>query len=175
MVRTTDIDFLIPKLPPKTVSVDIPALMEELGFHNDYSSDGWLTLHKPELHVEFLWPRMGPKDDKPIEIKDWGINARPLRHMWLLRDHQIAVLYKGMTLTVPHPVAYSFHKLIIADRRTKPEKQAKDRAQAEEVLLAFRETGDRKMIHEFFDKLSKKDKSSVEMTLAKMPLLDGLL
>lgn len=60
-IRTTDVDFLVPSRYPRIrEKKDVSKILESLGFSEVFSSDGWLTYHKPELHVEFLLPRIGP-------------------------------------------------------------------------------------------------------------------
>ncbi len=107
-IRTTDLDFLVPKRRPRIeAKKDISQILESLGFSEDFSSDGWLTYHKPEFHVEFLLPRIGRQSDDVVSIPALGINARPLRHLSLLADNTISVAFQGLVVTAPHPAAYA--------------------------------------------------------------------
>lgn len=137
VIRTTDIDFLIPKKPTPETKIDISKLMAEKGFLEEFSQDGWVTYHKPEFHVEFLWPRLGPRPADVLNISELGVAARPLRHMKLLTENVIQVPYGGIDLNLPHPATYALHKLIISKKRKQQEKALKDREQAKTVVLAL--------------------------------------
>src|SRR5579863_1672302 len=58
-LRTTDIDFLIP-IPPKIHhSTDLQKLLADLGFRENFSSQGYMRLVHPELTIDFLVPWKG--------------------------------------------------------------------------------------------------------------------
>lgn len=160
VIRTTDIDFLIPKTPPRDTKIHIGKIMVADGFLEDVRIDGWVTYHKPEFHVEFLLSRVGPRPDDAITIPQLGITARPLRHMWLLTQFVIQASYQGIPLNLPHPGAYALHKLIISTKRRDKEKQAKDREQASAVLLALSDE-DRALTKDILQKLSKNERKAV--------------
>src|SRR3989338_2803203 len=69
-IRTTDIDFLIPKKPPSDLNLNLSETLKGLGFLEEFAHDGWVTFHKPEFDVEFLWPRLGPQPDEPKSIPE---------------------------------------------------------------------------------------------------------
>lgn len=175
VIRTTDIDFLVPKKPPHNLKLDIGGVLQNLGFLADHAHDGWVTFHKPDLHVEFLWPRMGPQSDDVKKVPELGITVRPLRFMWLLTHYPIVCSYKGIRLHVAHPAAFGLHKLIISTRREKPLKRDNDRQQAEMVLTALNDPKDLQLLKEIVSKLSKKEKQAVKNAIKGRPLLAEVL
>jgi len=68
IIRTTDIDFLVPRKPSRSVKINVGEIMEENGFLEEFASDGWVTFHKPEFHVEFLCPRIGPRAGDSFKV-----------------------------------------------------------------------------------------------------------
>ncbi len=174
-IRTTDIDFLVAQKPPKGLKLDISSILQGLGFLPDYSYDGWLTFQKPDLHIEFLWPRLGPKTDEVKKIPELGINVRPLRFMWLLAHYPIICTYKGIKLKIAHPAAYGLHKLIISTRRTKPFKRDNDRQQAEMVLTALTKSTDKELLYEILNKLSSKEWIAMKKAIQGNQQLESIL
>ncbi|MFA4874588.1 MAG: GSU2403 family nucleotidyltransferase fold protein [bacterium] len=175
-IRTTDVDFLIPKRHPRIDGKkDVSRILEALGFSEVFSSDGWCTYHKPELHVEFLLPRIGPQSDDVVSIPSLGLNARPLRHLSLLADNIIAINFQGFDITVPHPAAYALQKLIISARRKISEKAQKDIDQAEAVLTVLKKRSDIELLRTLFEQLTKKQRKAVLDSAKKRVFLDDVL
>lgn len=170
-IRTTDIDFLIPKKPLRGLSVDLSSALKGLGFSEKFSSDGLVTFSKPDLDVEFLYPRIGRESDKPKTIQALGVNARPLRYMSLIEQETIQCTFRGIAITLPHPVAYALHKLIISGRRTKDFKRDNDRQQAEMVLTTLSDPRDLSLLQQIYGSLTKKEKKYISDALEGRPLL----
>lgn len=175
VIRTTDIDFLIPKKPPHNLKLDVSGVLQGLGFSLDYTDDGWIIFQKPDLHIEFLWPRRGPQSDDVKKIPELGVTVRPLRFMWLLIHYPIVCSYKGIRFHIAHPAAFGIHKLIISTRRKDPLKRDNDRQQAEMVLTALRDPKDLQLLKEIVGKLSKKEKQAVKNAIKDRPLLKEVL
>ena len=174
-IRTTDIDFLVPNKNPKiNDKKDISSLLDSLGFSEVFSSDGWVTYHKPELHVEFLFPRIGPRSDSVVSIPMLGINARPIRHLQFLVKNTISVEFQGLDVTVPHPAAYALQKLIICGGRKNFEKAQKDLEQAETVLTALTQRSDVELLRSLFSGLTHKQKKAVLDSVKKRVVLEDV-
>jgi hypothetical protein len=142
-LRTRDVDFLIPHPARIQASVDVPALLEELGFVTDFHRGGYLRLLHPELIVEFLVPERGRGVDHPVRVPPLKINAQALRFLNMLAESTITAMLDGVQVRMPHPAAFALHKLLIAPRRhSKTDKQAKDIEAAVAVLNALREHGE---------------------------------
>lgn len=173
-IRTTDIDFLLPKKPPQQLKINLPEIFGSMGFIEEFTTDGWVTFHKPELHIEFLCPRVGPKSDEPVKVPQMNITARPLRFMSLMARETIQCQYRGIEVTLPHPAVYGLHKLIISARRPKEFKRDNDRQQAELVLTTISDPKDIALLHQIYKSLSKKEKTAIAESIEGRPLLQGI-
>jgi len=59
--------------------VDLPALLEDLGFILDHSfPEGYVKLIHPELIIEFLVPEIGRGTSKPYPLPELAMNAQRL-------------------------------------------------------------------------------------------------
>lgn len=164
VVRTMDIDFLIPNPPKKLKDINIPDLLYDLDFipkHN-YITGNTKYVH-PELELEFLIPELGRgKGSKPYEIPKLHINAVGLRFLNLLQSNTMKIKYKNIEVIVPEPAAFVLHKFIIQERRKNKEKQKKDLFAAVsigEYLLQRKEQQTKMKV--IFNSLPKKWQSNI--------------
>jgi hypothetical protein len=172
-LRTTDIDFLIP-IPPKIRHpVDIQKLLADLGFRESFSSHGFIRLVHPEFTIDFLVPWRGRHEGKPYPIKNLGISATPLRFVDLLLSRQIHIRAEGLSLTLPHPACFAFQKLIISGRRQDANKQAKDRAQAFDVLDMVIHRGEQSIAKLVFQSLPPKWRKTILKEIKRGPSSPG--
>jgi len=157
VIRTRDVDFLVP-IPVKIKrQVDLQVLFSELGFNTVFKGrDGYISFEHPELIIEFLVPERGRGSDKPYKIPKLRINAQPLRHLDLLADNTVKISFRGIEVIAPHPANFALQKLLIAGRRSKAEKADKDRALAFEILKALIESGDSSSVTACYRRLPKK-------------------
>jgi hypothetical protein len=139
--KTTDIDFLI-SLPFRfQQKIDVPAALAPLGFRVEFNNTGYMTLSNPELHIDFIVPEKGRGVDHPITVEKLGIRASALRYMGLLLEHPITIEKNDLHVTLPHPVNFGIHKLLVSTRRSKKVKAAKDFLNGCEILAAVMESG----------------------------------
>lgn len=125
LIRTTDIDFLVPN-PPKIIkAVDITKLLNNLGFDNDFDyNTGLVKYVHPDLEIQFITPALGRGKNMPYEIKKYNINAEGLRYLSPLQDFKFQIKHKNITLWLPEPEAYFLQKIIISrERRDETKKQ----------------------------------------------------
>ena len=140
-IRTRDIDILIPIPHRVPVKVDLPSLLQDLGFVLEFKGrGGYMQFMHPDLMLEFLVPERGRDSDKPYLVPKLGVNAQPLRYLDLLLRNAIRLTFEGVPIHVPHPANFAIHKLIISGRRTGAKAQ-QDQAQAIAVLVALKEIG----------------------------------
>lgn len=134
LIRTTDIDFLIPNPQKIKKSFDVAGLLNNLGFDNyfDYQT-GLLKFVHPDLEIQFLTPALGRGKDTPYEIKKLNINAEGLRYLVLLRDFKFQMTYNDITIWLPEPQAYVFHKILISQKRKNSMKKEKDLMAAKNI------------------------------------------
>jgi len=151
-LRTRDLDFLVSHPSQIKTKVDIPELLQDLGFIVDFrGSQGYIKLNHPDLILEFLIQERGRGLDKPYPLPKLGLNATALRFLGFLTGNTITVNANGVPLKIPHPTNFSLHKLIIAQRRVKQEKALKDNNMARGILRALIAKGEQAYIRKVFD------------------------
>lgn len=156
-IRTRDIDFLIDKPAKIKHTVNIPELLEDLGFVTIFKgSEGYIKLDHPDLILEFLVPERGKSVDKPFPLSRLGVNATALRFLNLLTENTIKIKIENFSIILPHPVNFALHKLIIFQRRQKEDKAIKDRNTAIEILKALINKGETDTIRKVFNSLIAK-------------------
>ena len=159
LLRTLDVDFLIPNPPKIHIEVDIPEILETLDFvaSHDYITGHTKFVH-PELELEFLIAELGRgKGNEPYKIPQLNINAQGLRFLNLLQPYVIEIKYKNLNVKVPEPAAYVLHKFIIQERRLNIEKQKRDLLSAKEIgEFLLKNKNQQKKIKDIFISLPKK-------------------
>jgi hypothetical protein len=156
-IRTRDIDFLIEKPSKLKYTVNIPELLRDLGFVTILKGrEGYLKLDHSDLMLEFLVPEKGKGTDKPVPLTKLGMNAVALRFLNLLTENIIKIKVEDFNISVPHPVNFALHKLIIFQRRLKEDKAVKDRNSAIEILRALITKGEVAAIKHVFNSMLPK-------------------
>src|SRR6056297_973793 len=89
IVRTLDIDFLIPNPTRIKQEISIPEILTSLDFVPLHNYITGLTKYvHPELELEFLTPDLGKgKGSAPYNIPTLHINAQGIRYLNLLQAH----------------------------------------------------------------------------------------
>lgn len=165
-LRTLDIDINVSRLCRAGSSCDIPALLGPLGFEYQNCLDGSMKLVHPAITIEFLIPEKGRGAEGPIALKNNKIIAQPLRFLSLLEEELMTVEYRGMTVNVPSPAHFAFHKLIISQRRwRRKEKPPRDIRQALEVLDMLSMMGKRQEIIRLAATFTKKQRGYISRAL----------
>ena len=156
VIRTRDLEFLFPVPLDLDRKTDLYDLLKDLGFVLDYKGEqGYIIFQHPDLILEFLVPARGKESDKPFPLVQLGINAQALRFMDALARNPIQILFNDVTVTLPHPVDFALHKLLIAGRRKERTKAEKDRAQAIALLIALNDSGEIGTIRTVYDAMPK--------------------
>lgn len=156
VIRTRDLEFLFPVPLDLDRKTDLYDLLKDLGFVLDYKGEqGYIIFQHPDLILEFLVPARGKESDKPFPLDQLGINAQALRFMDALARNPIQILFNDVTVTLPHPVDFALHKLLIAGRRKERTKAEKDRAQAIALLIALNDSGEIGTIRTVYDAMPK--------------------
>ena len=174
-LRTRDIDLLVSRQTVFPTCIDLPLLLEDLGFILDHSyPDGHSRLFHPELIVEFLVPEVGRGSAKPYPIPALSMTAQRLRFLEILERDTISIASGGTTVTIPHPVSFGLHKLVVAPRRRSTEKRRRDITSGLEILDLALEHGDADKLRKVFDRLSKKQQKGVLSQLREQTATDIL-
>lgn len=134
ILRTSDVDFLIPNPPKIGKQVDIPKLLEEYNFQEQFSLLGNHTkfVH-PDLEIEFLIPELGRRSDKSLLISEYKVTAQPLRYLYFIQNHTLKLNYSFVNLVVPEPTVFVLLKFLISMKRKDQTKINKDIATAVEL------------------------------------------
>jgi len=108
-LRTRDLDFLVSHPSQIKTKVDIPELLQDLGFIVDFrGSQGYIKLNHPDLILEFLIQERGRGLDKPYPLPKLGLNATALRFLGFLTGNTITVNAKWRSLEDPSPDKFFF-------------------------------------------------------------------
>ena len=127
LIRTTDIDFLVPNPPKTKKNIDIGQLLNSLGFDNDFDySTGIIKYVHPDLEIQFITPERGRGRDKAYDIKQLQIKAEGIRYLGLLQDNSFTMKHEDITLRIPEPEAYVLQKILVSRKRTNKDKREKD-------------------------------------------------
>ena len=170
VLKTRDIDFLIPR--PATIKerVDVAELLKDLGFVTGFmGSQGYIRLEHPQLIVEFLVPETGRGTDKPYKLPQLGLNAQALRFLDFLGENTITVEAEGMQLTLPHPANFGLHKLLVVGKRPSKEKSAKDMQDAARILKALVEKGETGSIKQIFNSMPQRWRNRIKKSIKELP------
>lgn len=130
---------------------------------------------KSNALVEFLTPSCRPEEDIR-ELPSLGVAAQSLHFLNYLIAEPIkaAALYRsGVLVQIPRPEAYAIHKLIVADRRSGPDrlKSRKDMAQAALLIEALAEDRPDELREAYQDAQERGPqwRAHIDATLKRMP------
>jgi len=134
LLRTLDIDFLVPNPSKFKTKMDVSELLNLLGFDSDFDyNTGLVKYVHPDLEIQFLTPALGRAKNTPYEIKQLNINAEGLTYMRMLQDYKFSMTHNGVTIWLPEPEAYTLHKVLISSKRKDPAKKEKDLMAAKNI------------------------------------------
>ena len=128
VIRTMDIDLMIPNPPKFSKSADMISILGKFGFVHERD-----PLHKygkfihEELEIEFLIPDKGKGYNKGYQVKDINVLAQPLRYISLIEDYNVLVEFRGIKVRIPLPEVFVLIKLIVSRKRLKNKKEKSER------------------------------------------------
>lgn len=167
ILRTRDIDFLVPVRPRFSSQIDLSDLLADLGFEVSYGGSGLMKLESEDLSLELLVPEVGPPKTKPHPVPNLKFNAQPIRHLSMLWRDPICVTLSGIPVRLPHPADFGLHKLFISNRRKNADKKVKDLEMAFAVLDALLEKGETASLAEAFQDTTPKEQKTIMNLLKK--------
>jgi hypothetical protein len=167
------------------VEESLPAAFKELAFDPVPSLKGlsvwkWRQTRSNTL-IEFLTPSFRAEEDIR-DLPALGVSAQSLHFLnFLIADPiKAAALYRsGVLVQIPAPERFAVHKLIVADRRTGPDrlKSAKDRLQAAFLIQALAEDRPDELREAYQDALSRGPRwqAHIGASLKRLPETAALL
>ena len=151
VLKTRDIDLLVPQPSAISVKTNVAELLKDLGFVVGFAvPQGYIRLEHPGLIVEFLTIEKGRPSDKPYPLPKLGVNAQPLRFLEMLANNTITAKIEDLSVTLPHPANFALHKMLILERRPTREKAEKDSVAAVQILEALIAKGEQNNIKKVF-------------------------
>lgn len=171
LLKTRDMDLLIPRPSDIKIEVNVVQLLKEYGFVVSVSRmGGFVRLEHPQLIVEFLVPEKGRETTTPYPLPKLGVNAQALRFLDFLSKDTLAIEVQDIKITLPHPARFALHKLIISQRRTAGEKSQKDIEAAVSILKALIQKGYAESINQAFNEMPRRWKTMVKKAIQKINL-----
>ena len=171
LLRTLDIDFLIPNPAVKTKTADVPKLLKALGFDIVFSVlDGYSKFVHPDLEIEFLTPEIGKGRSTPYKVPALKVTAQGMRYVSLADQYSVEMSYKGFKVRVPEPGAFIILKLLTSEKRENPAKRERDvstAVQLTDFILSNRVQTDK--FKEIWASLPNRWQSTVLRIVARVP------
>jgi hypothetical protein len=135
VLRTGDIDFaFVPGILREARAFDLESEFKALGLEPVTDRETGLQKFLTDLYeVEFLVHRPGGREEVKL-VRKYNVNAQAMPFIDILFINPIEIELADCIVCIPMPEALFFHKLIIAQRRPKETKKAKDLEQC--ALLA---------------------------------------
>ena len=127
-LRTTDLDFLVREPNVHIPKINIPDILEKLGFEplNDIAS-GLTKYEREDLEIEFLVAKMR-NGDSVVKVPHLTLSAQMLAYMDIASKYSQQVSFDGISLNVPEISAFVLHKILVQPLRNDEAKKEKDAA-----------------------------------------------
>lgn len=182
LARTTDLDIARPKeLLHNTTPVSLSSILEQTGenFYPD-GPGGKITKYVFEngFRIENLYPHHSGPPERIVSPARTGFTdcgAEMLTHFSMLTDTPVtSILYsrKGaIPVSVPDPVSFTIHKILVAAKRKEKNKAIKDISQAAVLVHALKARG---MIPEARGKTRKLKKAAASHFHKGLVLMEEL-
>lgn len=172
LLRTMDIDFLVPNPPKFKTKVDVSELLNHIGFDSDFDyTTGLVKYVHPDLEIQFLTSVLGRAKDTPYEIRQLNINAEGLAYMKMLQDYKFSMSHEGVKVWLPEPEAYALHKALISSKRKDPAKKEKDLVSAKNIgELCLENENRRERLKTIYAHLPKKWQRTMSSVLKQLSI-----
>jgi hypothetical protein len=168
---TTDADLLVPKKMKFKLSADIAAIMEKNGFKIDIHHSGLMKFIHEDFKFEFLTEAGAKSDETVYKFKNLNLTAQELHFMNIPVAYNFVIPFRDIFIRLPEPEAFALHKLIVSQRRLKPEKREKDLAAASGLFEYFAtKEQHKKRLKEILDEFSKGWRKKVDEALIESGL-----
>jgi hypothetical protein len=171
-MATKDLDILFKESAKKrSLVVDLHKKLIAEGYRHEIYQNNIIKYYKNELELEFLIPTNGEK--KIVEVKAFNVTAQELPYLGMLWDDPVQAKYGKYKIWIPDPYKYVFHKLIIAQSRSKNDTKIQDIRDAEDVAAALESQGEfNSEIKEVLERLKLNLKSKTKIKESLKEFLD---
>ncbi|MDM8522811.1 GSU2403 family nucleotidyltransferase fold protein [Desulfococcaceae bacterium HSG8] len=157
LIRTSDIDFLVPSRPLIRKTADVTQILNRIGFDNDFDyHTGLVKYVHPDPEIQFITPA-GRKRNTPCEIRELNINAEGLAYLTLLQDFSFRMKDGDIGIRLPEPEAYVLHKILVSRKRRNTAKRDRDLLSAGNIgELCLKDKTRRERLKTIYDSIPKK-------------------
>ncbi len=125
-LRTTDLDFLVEDPKYRGELIDVPKILESLGFTAEYDQESTLVKYeRNDLEIEFLSQRFRMVENV-IPVPKLLLTAQVLSYMEIAKKFTQKIQYKGIRIKVPEIEAFILHKILVLPHRGTKTKREKD-------------------------------------------------
>ena len=167
-LRTMDIDIFVSRNFKFTEEISLSAIFEKQGYRWFRSLNSEVDkFEKSDFKIEFLTESKGRGIENNFRIKGIGVNAITIRYLDLLNEGYMKVKIEDMKVSLPYPVNYALHKLIVAqlrhtNRTTQTSKKEKDISQGVGILTKLNKDEVKKKLNSLPKKWQTKIIQSIE-------------
>lgn len=164
-LRTTDLDFLVEDPKFKGEKIDVPKILESLGFSAEFDLNSKLVKYeRRDLEIEFLSQRSRIAADV-IPVPGLQLTAQILNYMEIARRYVSKVQYRGIPVKIPEMEAFVLHKVLVLPHRVTEAKRKKDAQTISGIASLISATPSmRRRICEIFDSFFGKWQKAVIKT-----------
>ena len=169
---TTDADLLVPKRMKFRKKVNIVAIMEQNGFKvKQERANSLMKFIHEDFKFEFITNAGAKVEETVHRFKNLNLTAQELHFMNIPLAYNFVIPFRDIFIRLPEVEAFALHKLIISQRRLKPEKREKDLA-AVSGLFDYFSTREqhRKRLKEIMDEFPKGWRKKIDDALKKTGL-----
>ncbi len=165
-LRTTDIDFYIPRHLRMDKNINVCRILKENGYEHTKDIDGYDRFFSQDFNIEFITDEIGAGSNKPYHLKKLNLEVVQLRYTNLLSQNIIEIPFaKNQIIKVPQPENFALHKLIIANLRKNKAKTEKDIQQGIDIIKILIQIKQFQKITELYKQLHKKWRDRIDKSL----------
>lgn len=170
-LTTDNIDFAVEhavRVPAAKGNETVSNMLDRLGYTPVTDYTGIETFIHGTFEVEFLTHRRGGDAPPVVIIPPWQVPAQPLPFIDMLFIRPNTVRIEDFSICIPAPEALVMHKLIIAQRRTGIDKEAKkekDLQQCSSLVEIVQPEEVRRIVSEY--RLSKETRNAIQTSCSE--------
>ena len=167
-LRTQDLDLFISPPPETGPDVNVHELLISMGYEVDFKYNEAEKYIKDTNEIEFI-TRTGRREGV-LNFKSMHIKAGTVKYTELLERYVCEMNYAGITITLPEPLAFAFHKIHISTKRRSQDKAMKDRQAGISIVESILEN-DSKIVRarQILESMPKSGQIAVKKVIEEYP------